>query len=195
MKRIHLSKFGFQSRGGLPGWSARFPTLLRAATPAAAGGGSARPFLWRGWREGSVYWRFKGRFRLFLFGGYWWGQVRTNSKRGSERIPPASFAPDFLRLGPRAGTLDHIRPRRRGPASFPAEICKKEKQRDRLEDPSSRTGHPQRRRRRRTAAATKMRMAALAAGTRVPPLRASGGGRDSGAGASRPPPDRGVSPA
>lgn len=143
--------------------------------------------------------RFIGDLRVglgsFCLEGIGGGQVRTNSKRGSERIPPASFAPDFLRLGPRAGTLDHIRPRRRGPASFPAEICEKEKQRDRLEDPSSRTGHPQRRRRRRTAAATKMRMAALAAGTRVPPLRASGGGRDPGAGASRPPPDRGVSPA
>lgn len=60
-----------------------------------------------------------GSFCLEVIGG---GQVRTNSKRGSERIPPASFAPDFLRLGPRAGTLDHIRPRRRVPASFPAEI-------------------------------------------------------------------------
>lgn len=36
--------------------------------------------------------------------------MRTNSKRVSKRIPLASsFAPDFLRLCPRACSLDHIR--------------------------------------------------------------------------------------
>lgn len=173
------------------------PHASPTPTPAAAGGDSVHRSLWKGWQEGSVYWGFRSRVRLFCFGGIGRGigenQFKTtNSKRESKRIPPASsFAPNFLRLDLKAGSLDHIRappPR----ASFvPGRNLKKGETTQSTGGPRqpglvTRRGGGEGRRRGCGWRRWRQGQAFLCAPGRV---------RDPDAGTGQPPPDRGVLPA